>query len=133
MHAAVEQVDQAFERAAADAGESFGEHVGAQRHRRAHRADRERFADAGRVAAEQIELERAERAARNGGVGQRAEAGVDPVDGFVARGLAIDDGPCRVDARGGGRREPDRGAFVRDRDEAVERQRVAVEQNHLKR
>ncbi len=80
VHAAVEQVDQAFERDAADAGESFGEHVGAQRHRRAHRANGERLADAGRVAAEQIELERAERAARNGGVGQRAEAGVDPVD-----------------------------------------------------
>ena len=80
VDAAIEHVDQPLERAAADAGEALGEDVGAQRHRRTHGADRQRLADAGRVAAQQIELERAKRIARDRRLGQRAEAGVDAVD-----------------------------------------------------
>ena len=52
------------ERLEANAGEPLGQHVGAQRHRRAHGAHRQRVADAGGVAAQQIELQRAERFVR---------------------------------------------------------------------
>ena len=48
-----------------DAREAFREHVCAQRHRRAHGADGQRLADAGGVAAQQIQLQRAELVARN--------------------------------------------------------------------
>ena len=58
---------------------------------RAHRAHRQRLADAGGVAAQQVELQRAERVARNRGLGQRAEAGVDAVDRRRRRGVTIDD------------------------------------------
>ena len=118
VHAAVEQLDEALERGAANAGEALGEHVRAQRHRRAHRAHRQRLADAGRMAAQQIELQRAERAARNRRLRQRAEAGVDAVD------RRRRPRPCDRRRRAtastrarGGRREPDRRALVRDRDE----------------
>ena len=92
MHAPVEQVEEALERGSANAGVALGEHVRAQRHRRAYRANRERLADARRVTAKQIELERTKRAARNGRLRQRTKAGVDPVHRVVARGFAIDDG-----------------------------------------
>ena len=59
MDAAVEQREQRLERLDADAGEALRQHVGAQRHRRAHRAHRQRLADAGGVAAQQVELQRA--------------------------------------------------------------------------
>ena len=65
MHAAVEQRDQRLERLDADAGEALGQHVRAQRHRRAHGADRQRLADAGGVAAQQVELQRVERVGRD--------------------------------------------------------------------
>ena len=50
----VEQRDQRVERLDADAGEALGQHVRAQRHRRAHGAHRQRLADAGGVAAQQV-------------------------------------------------------------------------------
>ena len=66
MHAAVEQRDQRVERLAPDAGEALREDVRAQHHRRAHGAHRQRLADAGGVAAQQVELQR--RRARSGGI-----------------------------------------------------------------
>ena len=45
VDAAVQQRDQRLERLDADAGEPFRQHVGAQRHRRAHGADRQRIAE----------------------------------------------------------------------------------------
>ena len=61
VDARVERVDQPVERRAPDAGVALREHVGAQRHHRAHRARRQRLADAGRVAAQQVALQLAER------------------------------------------------------------------------
>ena len=46
--------------------------------------DRQRIADAGGMAAEQVELQRAERVVRNARLGERAEAGVDAVDRLVS-------------------------------------------------
>ena len=51
----------AFERLEPDAREALRQHVRAQRHRRADGADRQRLADAGGMAAEQVDLQRAER------------------------------------------------------------------------
>ena len=68
----------------ADAGEPFRQHVGAQRHRRAHGADRQRLADAGGVAAQQVQLQRLERVGRDLHVGERSESGVDAVGRLVA-------------------------------------------------
>ena len=55
-------------------------------------------ADAGGVAAKQIHLQRAERVARDGRFGERAESRVDAVDRRVAERLAVDDRARRVDA-----------------------------------
>ena len=57
-----------------------------------------RLADAGGVTAQQVDLQRAERVARDGRLRERAEAGVDAVDRRIAERLAIDDGARRVDA-----------------------------------
>ena len=84
----VEQRDQRVERLEPDAGEALRQHVRAQRHRRAHGADRQRLADAGRVAAQQVELQRFERVGRDLDVGERAEAGVDAVGRLVAAARA---------------------------------------------
>ncbi len=130
VHAAVEQREQQLERRAPDAGEALRQDVGAQRHRRAHGADRQRLADAGGVAAQQIQLQRAERVARNRGLGERAEAGVDAVDRLVAGRLAIDDRARRVDARAR-RPAPARlSAPPSAMAQLFERERRAVEQNH---
>ena len=85
MDARVERVDQPVERRAPDAGVALREHVRPQRHHRPHRARRQRLADAGRVAAQQVPLQRPQRVPRNLHLGQRAEAGVDAVDRRVAR------------------------------------------------
>ena len=107
VDAVVEQVEQPLERLAPDAGEALGEHVRAQRHRGAHGADRQRVADAGGVAAQQVHLQRAERVARDGRSRRARRTRVDAVDRRVAERLTIDDGARRVDARRGVRREPD--------------------------
>ena len=80
MHAAVERRDQRVERLDANAGEAFGQHIGAQRHRRAHGADRQRLVDAGGVAAQQVDLQLRQIVAVDARFGERAEAGVDAVD-----------------------------------------------------
>ena len=62
--------------------------------------DRQRLADAGGVAAKQIELQRGELIGRDRDFGQRAESGVDAVDrGVAARRVAVDDRARGVDAR----------------------------------
>jgi hypothetical protein len=65
VHMRVQQIEQAIERAAANAGVALGEDVGAQRHHRAHRAPRQQLADAGRVAAQEVALQIAERVLRD--------------------------------------------------------------------
>ncbi len=102
VNAAIEQRDQRVERLEADAGEPLGQHVRAQRHRRPHRPRRQRMADPGSVAAQQVELQRLERVGRDLHVGKRSETGVDAVGRFVAARASIDDGPRCADAIAGG-------------------------------
>ena len=92
VHPPVEQREQVLDRVAPDAREPFGEHIGAQRHRRAHRASRQRLADAGGMAAQQVQLQLLQVAARDDRFGERAEAGVDAVHRPIVAGMAIDDG-----------------------------------------
>ena len=87
MHAAIQQGDQPLERLDAGCRRTLGQHVGAQRHRGAHGTHGQRIADARRVAAQQVDLQRVERVAGDRGFGQRAESGVDAVDRLVAARL----------------------------------------------
>ena len=130
MHIAVEQLDQLFERAAANAGVTLREDVRPQQHGRTHGAHRQRFADAGGMASQQIQLKRAQRAGWNRGLGKRSESRVDAVDGFAAGGHAVDDNPRRVHARRRVSRQSDAYTFVRNREQLGERQGGAVEQDH---
>ena len=70
---------QQLQRLDANPGESFRQHVGAQRHRRADDRHRQRIADAGGVAAQEIHLQLGERVVRDPHVGEVAEPGVDAV------------------------------------------------------
>jgi hypothetical protein len=132
VNARVQRVDQAVECRAPDAGVALREDVGAQRHHRAHGARRQRLADAGRMAAQQVALQRAEGAARNLDLRQRAEAGVDAVGRRVAGGRPLDHRPGGVDRRAGARVERDRRALVRDRRQLLECQACAVKNDQPK-
>jgi hypothetical protein len=57
VHPGVQQRQQGLDRLDARARIPFREHVGAQRRHGAHRAYRQRFADARRVAAQQVHLQ----------------------------------------------------------------------------
>ncbi len=87
----VEQVDQQVERLEPDSREAFRQYVRPQRHRGAHNRNRQRFANARRVASEQVDLERLERIGRDPHVGEIAETGVDAVGRLVAVRELIDD------------------------------------------
>ena len=89
MNLAIEQGEQCLERLEADAGEAFREHVGPQRHRRAHRPHRQRLADTGCMAAQQVQLQCRQIGLVDARLGEVAEAGVDAVNGRIARGLGI--------------------------------------------
>ena len=96
---AVEQLDQQLERLEPDAGEALRQHVGAQRHRRAHDRHRQRLADARGVAAQQVHLQLRQRLGGNLHFGEVAEAGVDAVGRRVAIGELVDDGARGAHAR----------------------------------
>ena len=95
-------------------GEALRQHVGAQRHRRADGAGRQRIAEPGGVAAQQVELQRLERVGRDLDVGERSEAGVDAVGRLVAARPPIDDGARRAHALARRVGQRDRLAAVRD-------------------
>jgi hypothetical protein len=86
--------------------------------------------DSRRVAAQQVQLERAERLVRNARLCERTKPRIDPVDRFVPLGRAIDDGARAIHARGGVLRQRDEGVLVGNRDQIVERERLAVERDH---
>ncbi len=130
MHIAVEQLDQLFQRGAANAGVTLREDVRPQQHGRTHGAHRQWFADAGGMASQQIQLKGSQRAGWNRGLGKCSETRVDAVDGFAAGGHAVDDNPCRVHARHRVSRQSDAYTFVRNREQLGERQGGAVEQDH---
>jgi len=130
MHAPVEELDQPLERAAADSGVTLCEHVRPQQHRGPNRPHGQRLANTGRVAPQEVQLKRAERGDRNHHFRQSAKACIDAVDRLAAGGHAIDDDARRIDARGRMVRETDERPAVRNTEELVERQRIAVEENH---
>ena len=130
VHAGVHERDERVQRLEADAREAFCQRVGAQCHRGADRARRQRIADAGRMAAQQVELERLERVGRDLHVGKRSEAGVDAVGRLVAARAPIHDLARRAHARARLGRERDGLAAIGDRDELFDGERGAVENNH---
>jgi hypothetical protein len=74
MDPAVEQFDQQIERLEPDSREAFCQNVGSERHRGADNRNRERFANARRVASEQIDLQRIQGVGRDSHVGEIAKA-----------------------------------------------------------
>ena len=130
MDAVVEQRDERVERVDADAREPFRQHVRTQRHRRPHGADRKRLAQPGRVAAQQVELQRVERLGRDFHVREGAEAGVDAVGRLVAACPPIDDGARRAHAIASRFRQRDRLAAVRDGEQLFDSERGTVKKNH---
>ena len=129
VDSAIEQVDQPLERRPPNSRVAFREHVRAQSHCRPDGADGKGIADASRVAAQEVDLERTQRLARDRRLGQRAEPGVDAIDGRIAKRLAIHDGARRVDARGGLWRQGNMLSRVRDCEQVVECQARAVEKD----
>jgi hypothetical protein len=113
-----------------ESGKPFREHVGAQRHRRADDRHRQRIADAGGVTAQQIHLQLGERVVRDPHVGEVAEPGVDAVRRRVVVGGLVNDDPRRANAIARHIAEGELLVAVRNRDEIVERERLAVQQNH---
>ena len=130
MNTVVQQRDERFERLDANPGEPFRQHVGTQRHRRAHGAGRQRLAQPGGVAAQQVELERFERVGRYLHVGEGAEARIDAIGRLDPARAALDHGARRVHAEAGRIRQRDRFAAVRDREQLVDRERSTVENDH---
>jgi hypothetical protein len=130
VHAGIQQRDQGIERARSHTGIPARQHVRPERHRRAHGTSRERLADPGRMAAEQVQLQGAQGVVRDPHIGERSEAGVDAVDGFVALGLARDHSARRIDARPRGLGETDRTIVVRDCGDILQRQRLTIEEHH---
>ncbi len=130
VDAMIEQGDQRLERGEADAREAFREHVGAQRHRRPHGADRQRIAQPGGVAAQQVELQRFERVRRDRDLGERTEAGVDAVRRLIAARAPFDHRARSQHALAGGVGQRDRLAAVGDGQELLESEGRAVQQNH---
>ncbi len=98
MHPRVQQSDQRIQCGDADPGKALRQHIRAQEERRAHGSRRQRIADAGRVTAQQIQLQRLERVRRDLDIGKRTKAGVDAVGGIAAARSLFDDQPRRLHA-----------------------------------
>ena len=132
MHAFVEQRDERVERLEPDSGEALREHVRAQRDDGADRADGKQIADARGMAAQQIELERLELAGGDPDVGERAESGIDAIGRFVASRACVDDCSRGGHALARGVSQRNRFAAVRNCEQLFERERVAIEQDHVR-
>ncbi len=130
VHAVVEQREQRVERLDADAGISFRQHVGAQRHRRAHRAHRERRIDAGGMTAQQVQLQLREVGLVDPRFREIAEAGVHAVDRRITGGLRLHHRARRRHARARVGREADLDAIVGDGEQVGEFEMRTVEKNH---
>jgi hypothetical protein len=130
MHATVEQRQQRLERFEADARVAFGQHVGAQRHGRAHGAHRQRRVHAGGMAAQQIQLQRREIGLVDSRLGEIAEAGVDAVDRRVAAGALVDHGARRGHAIARRGRQAHGGAVIGDGEQVGDVEMIAVEEDH---
>ena len=130
VYPAIDQRQQQLQGLDANSGKPFREHIGAQRHRRADDRHRQRIADAGGVTAQEIHLQLGERVVRDPHVGEVAEPGVDAVRRRVVVGGLVNDHACRADAIARHVAEGELLVAVRNRDEIVERERLAVEKDH---
>ena len=117
MHAVIEQRQQRLQRLDADAGITFRQHVGAQRHRRAHGAHGQRRIDAGGMTAQQVQLQPRQVGLVDPRFGEVAEAGVHTVDRRITVGLRVHDRAGRQHALTRVGRETDLDAVVGDRKE----------------
>jgi len=131
VHPRVERRDQRVERRATHAGVALGEHIRAQRHHRADRGYAQRRVDAGRVAPEQVTLQRGQRGPRDLDFGERAEAGVDTVGGVIAGGGAIDNRARGIDGGCGAWIERHGLEAVCDGFKLLEGQGIAGETHHV--
>ena len=95
--AAVEHFAERVDDDGANAGVAFGQRIRAQQHHGASFGDGERFADADRVRANQIDLQFANLLAGDADVAQFAHAGGDGVGQFVAGDDLVDDGARQID------------------------------------
>src|SRR4029077_20338646 len=95
--AAVEQVDQQFDDLDTNARVAARERMSAQEHGSTRRVKRQRFADAARVAAHEIALERHRIFGWNGDVFQAPEAGGHAVDALAGRDRLFDQIARRFD------------------------------------
>ena len=126
-HVALEHRDEQVQRALADPAVSSGEDVRAQKHQRAHGRGRQRGARACGVGEDQVALQLAQIGARDGHLGQGAEARVHPVGRDTALGDPIHQtapGPHALARRC---RDLDAGASRRCRGHLLERQGAAVD------
>ena len=127
MNFGVEHRAERFDGFGADAAESFGERVGAEKHHRAGFGFAERSADATGVRANEIDLELANLLGGDADGSEFAESGVDAVGGFAAGDYAIDDGARGFHAFDGVGCERDFSAAERDVVELREGEIVACE------
>ena len=82
------------------------------------------------MTAQEIDLQRSERVVRDALLRERAKAGIDAIDRFVAGGMLIDNGSRRIDAPRRVRIERDGCVVVRNRDQLLEREIGASQMNH---
>src|SRR5579863_9071796 len=123
----VEHRAQDFDSFGADAAESFGERVGAEKNHRARFGFAQRRADAAGVRTNEIDLQLANLFGGNANGGEFAEAGVDTIGGFAAGDDAVDDRARSFHAFDSVGSERNLGAVERDGVELREGQVVASE------
>src|SRR5690606_15939845 len=109
-----------------NAGVPAGKDVRATHHERAHHVSRQRFADAGGVGEDEVELEAIEIRSIDPHFGEGAETGVDAVGGLVALGELLHEVTGGTDAFAGfvGDRHP---CATSDADDVVDGERASGE------
>ena len=127
----VQHAEQQLGELEARAGIALRDHVRAQQHHRAHLALGQQIADAGGMAANEIDLQLGESLRRNRDLGQLAEAGRHAVRDRALGDEVIDDRCGSRCALARVRREGDRSAVARDRRNLLERERISVDDDFV--
>jgi hypothetical protein len=131
MDRRVQEGDESLERRDADAGEPLSEAVRTEKDQRADRLLRERIADAGGVAPDEVELQLPELLARDHDVGELSEARRHAVNDAPFGDGTVDHGARRLDALHRLRRQRDAVSAARHGDDVLEGQALAGENNRL--
>ena len=92
MHAAVQHLAKRVDDRRTHAGEALGERVGAQQHHGAGNVFGQRFAHAGRVRAQQVDLQLADIVWRDAQIGKFADAGVHRIGDAIVLQQVFDHG-----------------------------------------